>query len=178
MGAGQFDAACYNALFERISPGTLFVSAGGSSQIEQGHDMVAAMHAVARGVNVIRLIDRDEMSALERDDKVSSGLKVLRRRELENYLFDFRVITTFLEKHDKLECVESIYEQHEDLFGDENFGINDVKAQMGLVFETIKNETGIPTWGRNRKEFAKHFLVPALIEKSEVFEELRGDIFD
>ena len=172
-----FDAKCYNELFADESPETLFVSRGGAGQvIESGH-LMAILKAVAEGIQIHRLIDRDDMTEDERNRKIREGIRVLRRRELEEYLYDVEVIRTFLTLHgcdDRI--VANIIETRDDLLANEA-GPANVKHVSRKLFETIRNTTKLPNLGNSREEFAFNFLVPALRETHQVFDELWEDIF-
>ena len=96
-----FDAQCYNRIFADSHPEALFISSGSSSEVEGGETLVAVLNAVSRGTKVVRLIDRDGMGDDTRDQKVHEGLRVLRRREIENYLYDPDVLMSFFREHDR-----------------------------------------------------------------------------
>ena len=172
-----FDSACYNVIFENIRPDALFLSRGGSSQVENSEDLIAVLNAVAKGAKVTQLIDRDGMSDAGREEKIESGLRVLRRRELENYLFDFDVIKMFLKQTGNENQSDEVYNEHEDVYGEGDFMTRDIKSKTGQIFETLKRVTDIDTLGRNKNEFAKFHLIPALLAAPIVLEELREDVF-
>ena len=173
-----FDAQCYNTLFGAARPDTMFISRGGANEVEYSDELIAVIHAIANGVEVFRLIDRDDMSDQGREDKIVDGVRVLGRRELENFLWDFEVIKTFLTKNGQSQHIQSIYDDHEDLFGDVDFKVNEVKDETREVLDTIKNTTGIRTWGNTKAEFSTNFLIPALLDTPMVLDELRNDVFD
>ena len=56
-----FDARCYNRLFAEEFPETLFISQGGSGEVIQAKHLVAILEAIASGIVVSKLIDRDDM---------------------------------------------------------------------------------------------------------------------
>ena len=172
-----FDAACYNDMFAEMRSDTLFISRGGSAQVESSDDLIAVLGAVAQGVDVVKLIDRDAMTDGNRDRKMDVGIKVLGRHELENYLFDIEVIKTYLKMNDKEDCANAIYENHKVLFDDEDFKIRDIKGEIGAIFKTIEDVTELRKQGKGKYEFARFNLVPALTKTPEVFDELRKHVF-
>ena len=93
-----FDARCYNELFADESPETLFISQGGAGEVTRSEHLVTILKSVASGIEVHKLVDRDDMTTTERDRNIVQGVRVLRRRELEEYLYDPEVLRTFLEK--------------------------------------------------------------------------------
>ena len=103
-----FDAACYNDLFAEAHPDTLFVSHGNANEVVMSEPLIAVLRAVSRGATISRVIDRDEMTDNAREQKMATGLRVLRRRELENYLYDPDVLKTFLSNNEKATAIDSV----------------------------------------------------------------------
>ena len=68
-----FDADCYNRIFSDEYPETLFMSRGGASQVVRSEHLVTILKAIAEGIEVRRLIDRDDMTEDERNNKIKSG---------------------------------------------------------------------------------------------------------
>ncbi len=172
-----FDAKCYNHLFADESPETLFISRGGSGEVIQSEHLVAILKVVAEGTKVVRLIDRDNMTENERERKIDEGLLVLQRRELEEYLYDPEVLSTFLKSQG---CQDSVIEHVLDTrhaLMDSQPGPPNIKDVSRPLFEEIRSITGLPYLGNNLQEFALQFLVPALKETGIVFRVIREDVF-
>lgn len=172
-----FDANCYNRLFAKYAPETLFVSQGGAREVVQSEHLVTIVQAIASGIEVVKVIDRDDMTDEERAKKIHEGIRVLRRREIEDYLYDPAVLRTFL---GEVGCdpaeVDRILIGRKELLGRQG-GPQNVKKVSRDLLEMIRRVTGLGNLGNNREQFALQFLVPALQETSEVFEELREDVF-
>ena len=171
-----FDAECYNKLFADSHPDTLFVSYGSATEVTRSQDLMSVLGAVAKGVKVWRLIDRDDMSTTEMTQTIASGVRVLRRRELENYLYDPNVLSTFLTKNDMQHCADLILDKREELLASSPMP-DDMKAITQDLLQYIRNTTHIPTLGNRRDGFALTHLVPALRETLSVFAELQEDVF-
>ena len=172
-----FDARCYNQLFAGESPETLFISQGGAGEVIQSEHLVSILESIARGIDVKKLIDRDDMTEVERLRKIEEGIRVLRRRELEDYLYDPGVLRSFLRREDCEESVaEMVVRKRESLLRSQS-GPQNVKDVSRDLFEMIRSETGLRNLGNAREEFVSEFLVPALRETPVVYEELREDIF-
>ena len=170
-----FDAQCYNRIFANGQPEALFISNGSSSEVEGSDNLVALLNAVSHGTQVLRLIDRDGMGDDTRDQKLEDGLRVLRRREIENYLYDPDVLTSFLEKHERSEFGAAVLKE---LSSDtRNFHTDDVRRFAMDVFEAVRTRSGIPNVGRNYKEFAIEHLSAALACTQNVLNELSEDVF-
>ena len=174
-GAETTDAQIYNRIFEESYPDTLFVARGGSSAVEKG-DMIPVLEAIVPSVSVSRLIDRDDMPDPVREEKMRLGIGVLRRREIENYLWDKSVVRKALAN-----IGAEATEIHEVLksypFHDCNSDDMKSNNQLQVLFETIRRMANIANPGRNRREFAFAHLAIALRETEEVYEELAEDIF-
>ena len=172
-----FDADCYNRLFAHEFPETLFVSRGGAGQVVHAEHLMAILKVVAEGTEVCRLIDRDDMTDEGRDCKIREGIRVLRRRELEEYLYDADVLRTFMEASGCEEAVVAEVLDARDTAMSRQTNPARVKGVSRNLLGTIRNATGLPNLGNNREEFALQFLVSALQETPSVFGELREDVF-
>ncbi|MCY4090817.1 MAG: AAA family ATPase [Caldilineaceae bacterium] len=174
-----FDARCYNLIFAEDYSDTLFISRGSSSEVEKSEDLIGVLQAVAKGSTIWRLIDRDDMSDEGREEKIKEGVRVLGRRELENYLYDPKVLKTFLKMQDKEKCAEGILEYHEkELLSARTMMDADLtKDKTRNLFAFIKKSTQLGNLGNTRDEFALHHLAPALRQTPSVYQELRADIF-
>ena len=174
-GSENTDSKIYNQVFGQSHPDTLFVSRGGSSDVEKG-DIISVLEAIVPSVRVWRLIDRDEMSDPTRDGKISEGIHVLRRREIENYLWDEAVIRKALQNNgvavNEIKNILAAYPFS-------NPSEDDMKTdnEQQALFEKIRNAEGASRLGRNRREFASDHLGPALRQTEEVYQELLEDVF-
>ena len=172
-----FDARCYNQLFASESPETLFISQGGSDEVIQSEHLVTILKSIAHGICVQKLIDRDDMGGEERARKIAQGIGVLRRRELEDYLYDPEVLRTFLRTEGcEEDVVSSIVGKRESLLIEQS-GPENIKDISRKLFEAIRSDAGLSNLGNNRDEFALQFLVPALGKTPGVYQELQEDVF-
>ena len=154
-----FDARCYNQLFADESPETLFISQGGASEVMQSEHLMAILKSIAGGIEVHKLIDRDDMTAVGRAQKITQRIHVLRRRELEEYLYDPEVLRTFLQTEGCKEAVvETALSERESLVNGQ-LGPKNIKDVSRDLFAAIRSATGLPNLGNNREEFASQFLV-------------------
>lgn len=174
-----YDAKCYNLIFAKEHANTLFISRGSSSEVENGEDLIGVLQAVAQGSSVWKLIDRDDMTREAREEKISEGVRVLGRRELENYLYAPEVLKTFLTMNNKEGCEEEILKEHatELLSGSTMAEADLTKDKTRNLFAFIKKSTQLSNLGNKRDEFALYHLAPALRQTPEVYRELRADVF-
>ena len=174
-GNQNSDAKIYNRMFGESHPDTLFVSRGGSNDVEK-RGIISVLDVIVPSVRVWRLIDRDDMSDQTRDEKISEGIHVLRRREIENYLWDKAVIRrALLDNGLEGTVIDSILET----YPFSNAAEDDMKKcnRQQSLFETIKTAQGASRLGRNYREFASDHLAPALRQTEEVYRELLEDVF-
>ena len=172
-----FDAQCYRRLFSDEFPDTLFISQGGSGEVVRSEHLVSILKAVASGIEIEKLVDRDDMSDRERAAMPKKGIRVLRRRELEEYLYDPEVLRTFLRAQDcDASVVDAVLNERLSLL-DKQSGPPNIKEVSRQLFEAIRKSTRLSNLGRSRQEFAFQFLVPALRKTPIVYRELREDVF-
>ena len=174
-GSEGTDAKIYNRVFEESHPETLFIPRGGSNSIEKS-DIVSVLEAVIPKVRVWRLIDRDDMPDSTREEKIGSGIHVLRRREIENYLWDESVVRKALQN---IGAEDTVIDGILEAYPFPNPGTDDMKMgnQQQFFFERIRKAEGLSLPGRNPKEFASAHLAWALLETEEVYQELHEDVF-
>ena len=172
-----FDAGCYNRLFADEIPDTLFISQGGSGEVIQSEHLVGILKSTAHGIGVQKLIDRDDMTDDMRAQVIAQGIRVLRRRELEEYLYDPEVLRTFLQTEGCEESVvETVLSRREALVNGQA-GPKNIKDVSRQLFAAIRRDSLLPNLGNDREEFASQFLVPALRKTHVAYEELREDVF-
>ena len=172
-----FDAGCYHRLFADEFPDTLFISQGGSGEVIQSEHLVGILKSIAHGIGVQKLIDRDDMTDDMRAQAIAQGVRVLRRRELEEYLYDPEVLRTFLQTEGCEESVvEAVLSKRESLVNGQP-GPKNIKDVSRQLFAAIRHDTQLPNLGNDREEFASQFLVPALRKTHVAYEELREDVF-
>ena len=167
----------YNKLFVDESPETLFISQGGSKEVMKSDHLVTILTAIASGIEVWKLIDRDDMADYAREQKINSGVRVLNRRELEEYLYDREVIRNFLlSKCCDENVIGKVLDKREEFISGQH-GPRNVKEFSRSIFDDIRRIARLPNLGNSREEFALQFLVPALRKTDGVYDELRGDVF-
>ena len=172
-----FDAECYNRIFGDSHPDTVFVSRGGAKQVEKSEVLIAVLQSVAKGTDIWRLIDRDEMAESAREEKIQRDIRVLRRRELENYLFAPEVLSAFCKGENKEGLETEILGKAQELLNGGAPEFADLRPITRELLRFIKLKTQLQNLGNDRREFALEHLAPALRETPNVFQELEEDIF-
>ncbi len=100
------DAQVYNNIFSEAYSDTLFVSSGGNTEPQQRSKIaLAILTKIFRDIEIIVLLDRDFASGKKtnEDDRrkyleKKPDHRILRRWELENYLYDIEVLKEYSEK--------------------------------------------------------------------------------
>ena len=139
--------------------------------------LVAILKSIARGIDVQKLIDRDDMTDEERSKKIAQGIRVLRRRELEEYLYDPEVLRKFLRTEGCEESVVDIVLSKRESLVNGQPGPKNIKDVSRQLLVAIRKSTGLPNLGNDGKQFASQFLVPALRKTHVVYGEIREDVF-
>ena len=167
------DAQVYNEIFGESYGDTIFVSSGGNTEPEQRSRIaLSILRKVYHNIEVLILVDRDFASGQKTDENDRQeyldnhpGHRVLRRWEIENYLYDSEVLSQYCAAHNR-SLDMATYSKH---IGDP---CNDnVKDKTGIV----KNLCGIKG-GINADRF-KIQLAQYVTSEMEVFRELESCIF-
>lgn len=173
-GERGFDAKVFNTIFGEKYPDILFISSGGNTEPDQRSNIaIKILSKVFADVEILVLKDRDMASGKITDEQTRlmylrtnpNNHRVLKRFEIENYLFDKAVLQKYCQINN-LEFDETAYD---------NF-VNDVVNQ-NLKDETgrIKNICGIKN-SINAEKF-KIDLSTVIDESMQVFTELEEVIF-
>ncbi|MCM2476542.1 ATP-binding protein [Rhizobium sp. CG5] len=168
------DAQVFNAIFGDAYPDTLFISSGGNTELDQRSDVaIAILSKVYSNVEILVLKDRDMASgkfANEKDRQIylannEPHHRVLKRWEIENYLYDIEVIRSF--------CNKNSY-----LFNDEKYKavVSDIVNQhVKDITSTVKGICGILT--SISPEVFKIRLAECFDKNMAVYAELEDCIF-
>ncbi|MGA3052201.1 MAG: hypothetical protein ABSE00_09845 [Chitinispirillaceae bacterium] len=167
-------AVVYNNIFSEKYNDTIFVSSGGNTELDQRSDIaISILNKVFRETEILVLKDRDISSGKlnaesERQIYLKSNLpnhRVLKRWEIENYLFDKEVLKKYCGKN-KLVFDEDSYDKF----------VTDIENQ-NLKDKTgkIKNICGITT-SINAEQF-KINLSKLIASDMNIYFELEKCIF-
>lgn len=129
-----FDAKVYNNIFSEKYYDTLFVSSGGNTELDQRSEIaLAVLSKVLSDIEILVLKDRDVSSGklnTEKDRQLylknnSNNHRLLKRWEIENYLFDKEVLKKY--------CAENTL-----IFDEESYD----SFVTDIVNQNIKDEIG------------------------------------
>ena len=170
-----FDAEVFNTIFTEKYPDTLFISSGGNTELDQRSNIaIAILSKVFSDVEIWVLKDRDMASGKDTTEadrqeylkNNSTNHRVLKRFEIENYLFDKEVLKEYCAQYRK-DFDETAYDAF--VTDIEN---QQVKDEVGR----IKNFCNIKV-SLNAEVFKKN-LAKCITESMNVYQELEKVIFN
>ena len=176
----SLDARCYDRIFEAEFPETRFVSMGNDIDVlGDRQELTQALLTLVDGLDVVRLIDRDDRSADEVADVQKDGVRVLSRRNLESFLFDDDVLRKLAASEGKEDRVDEliaekwrIVEEASDTNPSDN-----LKPASGRIYNACKRILSLTRCGNNTNAFMRDTLAPLITLEMDVYNELKRDIF-
>ena len=174
------DARCYERIFETEFPETRFVSMGNDREVlGDRHGLAQALLSLVDGLEVVRLIDRDDRTDTTVADLRENGVRVLARRNLESYLFDDEVLRELAESAGQGDKAEELIEKKREIRAAiTNGASDDLKPASGQIYVACKNILTFPSQpGNDTKEFMRDTLAPLIKPDMAIYGELKQDIF-
>lgn len=178
----EFDARCYRIIFAEEFPDVQFLSAGNANDVEE--DKLAfteAIKALAKGIEIIRVIDRDARSSTEIEDLKAKGVQVLSSRHLESYLFDDEILSLLCTKCGKPEQIFNLLEEKSTAIENSikrNNAPDDIKSAGGYIYNAAKKLLSLINAGNTVDAFCRDTLAPLVKQNTQTYEKLRKDIFN
>ena len=174
------DVRCYEHIFQAEFPETQFVPGGNALDVAEDKRGIAyALGLLTRGIEIVKLIDRDDRSDQQVADLSKNKIRVLSRRNLESYLFDDEVLETLAAsvcKEDKAE--ELLRKKQSILTNRPNDPPDDLKPASGEIYNGCKDILNLTQCGNDAKAFMRDTLAPLIKPGMSVYEELKRDIFN
>lgn len=168
------DAIVYNTIFGEKYPDTVFVSSGGNTELEQRQEIaILILGKVFKELEILILRDRDIDSGKEATEedrqeylkKSPQNHRILKRFELENYLYDKEVLKKY--------CLNK-----ELYFNEKEYNL----LVSDIVNQNVKNDTSkikeICSIKSLNSEKFKMQLAEYITEDMEVYKELEDSIFN
>lgn len=181
LGNGQsFDAKCYDRIFNTEFPETRFISMGSDRQIiGDQRGLAEALRLLIGGLDVARLVDRDNRSDRQIDDLTSEEVRVLRRRNLESYLFDDEVLLKLTAESGGSEAMaDRLVEKKQSLKETSPGGrSDDLKPLARDIRVACEQMLGINQGGNDTVSFMIDTLAPLIKPGMAVYDDLKRDIF-
>jgi AAA domain, putative AbiEii toxin, Type IV TA system len=175
------DAAIYNAIFGNRKPESRFVAIGSNTNIEG--DRFLVLQATAKtipGCVVRRLIDRDEMTDVERGEKIAQGINVLSERHLESYLFDDELLQLLANEAGKADLFPMLQVAKANAIAKQSAlgkPANHIKAASGQMRVDFVKVLGLTNAGKTTGAFMRDILAPLVRPGTNVYARLFADVF-
>ena len=179
VGAEPFDESCYNRIFATEFPHTLFVSVGSSNDVEKRvAGLVPLLNRIVRGVKIIRLRDRDEMTPDEVTQAMKNGIRVLSKRNLESVLLGDEILRRLCEKWESPGKTEVLIGKRNKKTKINNASeADDLKPSAQSVHQAARRELPITRIGGTKEAFMRDILAPLVEPGTDTHGKLKQDIF-
>lgn len=173
----NFDARCYNQIFEREFPDVQFISVGGCNDVDKNALIAGSvLKECVSGVKIETIYDCDDRSSQEVADLVAQGGRVLTLRDLENYLWNDEVLGKLCHVNQHDELLSQLLATKNQLM----VGVtppDDVKSIAGPLYNAVKSTLGLTKCGNTHEAFARDTLAPLIEPGMSVYAQLKKDIF-
>ena len=177
----DFDKIIYSTIFADTHPEAFFISGGSCNDIEnieKTHGEIIS--TLLQNSKLIKIVDRDDRSPQEVADLAKSGIRVLKRRNLESYVLDDAVIKKLCDKVGKTEeyaaCIQEKQQALTDSVSRGN-APDDFKKASGGIYLSLKRRLSLTQCGNNPDPFMRDTLSPLITPDMDVYKELEAEIF-
>ena len=173
------DARCYERIFESEFPETRFVSMGNDKEVlEDKHGLVQALLSIVDGLDVLRLIDRDDRSDQEVANVRDKGVRVLSRRNIESYLFDDEVLRELAASQNQKSKVEELLAAKRKILSERSQNPpDDLKHPSGRIYVECRKILNLTQHGNSVETFMRDTLSPLIKPGMSCYDQLKQDIF-
>jgi energy-coupling factor transporter ATP-binding protein EcfA2 len=180
-GGKDFDAACYDAIFSAEYPHVVFLGAGNADDIQNDPRGVASLlSALAPGVHVIRIIDRDDRTNEEIQALQALDVRVLSLRTIESYLLDDSVLQKVCEKFGQAEHAPQLLIAKSDAVRNSvarGGAVDDLKRAAGDIYNAAKRLLPDHKLGSDNRAFMRGICAPLIQRGATIYDRLKSDIF-
>ncbi|MDE0483345.1 MAG: AAA family ATPase [Candidatus Poribacteria bacterium] len=176
-----FDAACYNQIFGSRYPDTRFISIGGEKDVAKADThLIPVIEAIAAGVEILRLRDRDRATKQDIIDNAKKGIRILSRKYIEKYLTDNEVLAQLCVSREKPDKVEEFLAA-KDREIEQVMNNDKIHDKRRPIVQRIQQQAekilGLSHSGDTTESFMRDILAPLIQPSMKVYEELHKDIF-
>lgn len=175
----NFDATIYNKIFNDKYPSILFISGGSSEDIiKKDYIPEKIIKNFSKGINVKRLIDRDDMTDEEIKINEGKNIIVLSKRHIESYLLDDEIIKKFIYNNNPEKYIEiqSLIKNTITNSIDKGKPKDDIKSVRGEIYNILKKELSLTQCGNTADSFIVNNLVPLITPDTEIYKILEEDV--
>lgn len=177
-GKAAFDQQCYDRIFSDQYPDSAFLSVGNVDEVgEDKLEFGPAVITLIEGVEIVKLIDRDDRSSEEISESEANGVTVLPRRNLESYLLDDEILEKLCKTLGKIDKLETLLQQKNNLLQQSGKPVDDFKAVSGQLYVEVKKLLDLRQRGNTADTFMRDTLAPLITPETKVYRELESTIF-
>ncbi len=136
--------------------------------------------ALAPGVNLRRVIDRDDRTDEEIKTLQQQGVRVLNRRHIESYLLDDDILTRLCGDLGDVSVVPQLLSAKTKALASSIAAggpADDFKRIAGDIYLVIKNLFKDKKLGNDQRAFMRGFCAPLIKSGTAVYQELLREIF-
>ena len=175
------DESCYNKIFAKKFPRTLFVSVGSATNVEKRlGDLLPILDRIVSATTIKRFRDRDDLSPEEIEVKRTEGVRVISEyRNLESMLLSDGVLSRLcdsLGKTDRFEAIQTARDNALTRDGDQH-APDDLKPAAQAVHHAARTELKMSSPCETNHAFMRDVLAPLVTANTPEYEKLRDDIF-
>jgi hypothetical protein len=180
-GGKDFDAECYNEIFQTEYPQVVFLGIGGVHDVQKDRlGVVKLLGALAPGVHVTRVIDRDDRTDEEICTLVNKKICVLSLRAIESYLLDDSVLQAVCEWFQHPELVTQLIKAKNKAIKDsmaKGGPTDDHKRPAGDIYNAAKRLFPNQKLGSDARAFMKGICAPRIRPPMPIYFRLKKDVF-
>jgi len=179
----DFDKTIFTSIFTDSYPDTFFVSAKSCSELENIETSLGEiMTKLLSNTEIVRIVDRDDRSAIEVSELNKKGIKVLPRRNIESYLLDDEIINKLCVACNMVEkLTDCLTAKRTALQASSspprNNPVDDLKSARGDIYNSLKAILSLTKCGNNADAFLRDTMTPLVTPETEVYKQLEKDIF-
>ena len=172
----SFDVEIYRTIFAKDYPDVEFIPLGGTTEVQgDGTTFGLLLSKLAPGLRYWKVFDLDDRHPSEVRKLEESGTQVLRRRDLESYLWDDEVLEKLFatrEASEKLSELQAEKAQALQELVNQSRPSDDIKAISGRLYNACKRILGLIQCGNDAESFARVTLAPLISSDLVVYQEL------
>ena len=177
----EHDATIYNHVFASEKPDIKFIAGGNNKDVAADRlGFVKALPLIAPGINVRRLVDRDDHAPADVARLQAEGVTTLSRRHLEAYLYDDEILVALcasVGKPQESSNVLAIKQGAVQASIARGNPPDDLKSAAGDIYTKTKQLLGMTAIGNDQMAFARNVLAPLVLPHTAIYQQLKRDIF-
>ena len=175
------DESCYNRIFAREFPRTLFISVGSTTKVEKRMgDLLPVLKKIVSSTSIVRFRDRDALTPEEIEDKQAADIRVMSGyRNIESMLLSDGVLSRLCDSNgqsDRFDAIRSARDNALIRSGGQQAS-DDLKPAAQAVHLAARIELNLSRPGESKQAFMRDVLAPLVTMGTPEYEKLKSDIF-